>query len=163
MAERHKPTASEWDRVRPLFLRGEELDNIVKAFPNVLFTKESILKKMKAEGLVDKKKQIDSNVNAELANITEKEKIAFTKKCKSLYEDMFASLSEIGKDFKNQTKGNKSKIGLKLTTYNFDLYASAVKKFQEGQRVNLGMDKDGKLHDRQPEVLVIQNMDTDKI
>ena len=64
---------------------------------------------------------------------------------------------------KNQTKGNKSKIGLKLTTYNFDLYASAVKKFQEGQRVNLGMDKDGKLQNKQPEVLVIQGLDTDKI
>lgn len=163
MADKRTPTALDWDKVRPLFLRGEELDNIVKAFPNVKFSKETILKKMKAEGLVDKKKQIESNVNAELANITEKEKILFTKKCKSLYEDMFSSLSEIGKDFKSQTKGNKSKIGLKLTTYNFDLYASAVKKFQEGQRVNLGMDKDGKLHERQPEVLVIQNMDTDSI
>lgn len=160
---KRKPTSIDWDRVRPLFLRGEELDNIVKAFPNVLFTKTGILKKMKEEGLTDKKKQIESNVNAELANITEQEKIAFTKKCKSLYEDMFLSLSEIGKDFKQQAKGNKSKIGLKLSTYNFDLYASAVKKFQEGQRVNLGMDKDGKLHEKQPEVLVIQNMDTDKI
>ena len=159
----HLPKASDWDKVRPLYLRGEELDNIVKAFPDVKFSKETILKKMREEGLTDKKKQIDSNVNAELAAITEKEKVAFTKKCKSLYEDMFASLSEIGKDFKNQTKGNRSKIGLKLTTYNFDLYASAVKKFQEGQRVNLGMDKDGKLQNKQPEVLVIQGIDTDKI
>lgn len=159
----HLPTASDWDKIRPLYLRGEELDSIVKALPNVKVSKETILKKMKEEGLVEKKKQIDSNVNAELAAITEKEKVAFTKKCKSLYEDMFASLSEIGKDFKNQTKGGKSKIGLKLTTYNFDLYASAVKKFQEGQRVNLGMDKDGKLQNKQPDVLVIQGVDTDKI
>ena len=165
MAEKEKrtPTATDWDKVRPLYLRGEELDSIVKAFPNVKFSKESILKKMREEGLTEKKKQIESNVSAELANITEKEKILFTKKCKSLYEDMFTSLSEIGKDFKNQTKGNKSKIGLKLTTYNFDLYASAVKKFQEGQRVNLGMDKDGKLHEKQPEVLVIQGINTDNI
>lgn len=161
--EKHLPTASDWDKVRPLYLRGEELEAIVKAFPDVQFSKESILKRMKAEGLTDKKKQIDSNVNAELSAIAEAEKIKFTKKCKSLYEDMFVSLSEIGKDFKNQTKGNKSKIGLKLTTYNFDLYASAVKKFQEGQRVNLGMDKDGKLQNKQPEVLVIQGVDTDKI
>lgn len=163
MAEKRLPTASDWDKVRPLFLRGEELDNIVRAFPTVKFSKESIMKKMKAEGLVDKKKQIDSNVNAELATITEKEKLAFTKKCKSLYDDMFASLEAIGKDFKRQTSGRKSEIGLKLTTYNFDLYASAVKKFQEGQRVTLGMDKDGKLNDKQPEVLVITGLDTDKI
>ena len=159
------PKAADWDKVRPLYLRGETLTAIVEMFPNVQFTKDKILRKMREEGLTEKKKEIDTKVTEDLCDSVERAKIATNNLCVNLFNtgaDVIRSLlQQYQKEIREGEMDNNTKR--KATAYNTDLLMSGARKVQEGLRVAYGMDKDGKLYEKQPEVLVIQGLNTDEI
>jgi len=159
------PKALDWDKVRPLYLRGETLDSIVKMFPDVAFTKDKILKKMRSEGLVERKREIDAKVTEDICDSVERAKIATNQLCVGLFNtgaDVIRSLlQQYQKEIREGEMNNNTKR--KATAYNVDLLMSGSRKVQEGLRVAYGMDKDGKLYEKEPEVLVIQGLNTDEI
>lgn len=165
VTKKRQPKASDWDKVRPLYLRGETLGAIVEMFPDVMFTKDKILKKMRAEGLVEKKREIDTKVTEDMCDSVERAKIATNTLCVNLFNTGADVIRSLLQQYQQEIREGEMRGDTKrrATAYNTDLLMSGARKVQEGLRVAYGMDKDGKLYEKEPEVLVIQGLNTDDI
>lgn len=167
MAAKKKPhpTARDWDKIDALYLRGEDLDYIIKCFPNLQVAKSTIRNRATRLGLVEKKKNIDIAVKDHLMKTLERDKIESNEKTLALFRDGEKVIALLLQQYLDEAeKGeNVVKSRAKATAYNMDMLMNALTKSQNGIRKCLGMDKDGNPYEKEPEVLVIKGVDTDKI
>jgi hypothetical protein len=152
--ERHKPTVEDWAKIRVLFLKGVSLDDILKELPDVDVSKKSISEKMCREGINKKKKEIEEKANKKLYERVEEEKIAANEKHIQLFNESLEIVKTLLEQYKEELSQGKAKP--RASAYNMDLIMSAISKAQKGLRVALGMDEDGNLELKQPDVLIIE-------
>lgn len=161
---KRKPTAKDWDKIRMMTLRNESLDYILASFPDVELNKSYVMKKMSAEGVVAKRKAIQEKAIDHAASIAEKDKLQVNNMCIDLYNkgaDIIQGLlSQYGAEL---TQGNVSKGQARATAYNVDMLMSGITKIQKGLRVAYGIDDNGKLYEKEPEVMIIEGFDNEKI
>lgn len=162
--EKRQPVAKDWDKIRPMFMRGETLQHIIDSFPNLQLTKASISCKMSKEGTSKRKKALEQKVLDNLADATTEEKIAVNNECIRLFNNGSKVIDGLLNAYMTEINvGDIPKNKARATAYNIDLLMSGVTKIQKGLRVAYGMDEDGKLYEKEPEVLVIEGVDTEKI
>ena len=154
VVERHKPTADDWAKIRVLFLKNVSLDDILKELPEVDVSKKSISEKMCREGMNKKKKEIEAKTNKKLYERVEEEKIAANEKHIQLFNDSLEIVNTLLEQYRDELALGKAKP--RASAYNMDLIMSAISKAQKGLRVALGMDEEGNLELKQPDVLVIE-------
>ena len=85
LTEKRQPKASDWDKVRMMWMRNEELDYILSSFPEVAFNKNMIVKKMSKEGITAKRRSIQERAIDDAAKIAEKDKLYVNALCIDLY------------------------------------------------------------------------------
>lgn len=154
IVERHKPTADDWAKIRVLFLKDISLDDILKEMPEVDVSKKSISEKMCREGMNKKKREIEARTNKKLYERVEEEKIATNEKHIQLFNDSLEIVKTLLEQYRDELSQGKAKP--RASAYNMDLIMSAISKAQKGLRVALGMDEEGNLELKQPDVLVIE-------
>ena len=152
--ERHKPTVDDWAKIRVLFLKDVSLDDILKEMPEVDVSKKSISEKMCREGMNKKKREIEARTNKKLYERVEEEKIAANEKHIQLFNDSLEIVKTLLEQYREELSQGKAKP--RASAYNMDLIMSAISKAQKGLRVALGMDEEGNLELKQPDVLVIE-------
>ena len=152
--ERHKPTVDDWAKIRVLFLKDVSLDDILKEMPEVDVSKKSISEKMCREGMNKKKREIEARTNKKLYERVEEEKIAANEKHIQLFNDSLEIVKTLLEQYRDELSQGKAKP--RASAYNMDLIMSAISKAQKGLRVALGMDEEGNLELKQPDVLVIE-------
>lgn len=161
---RKNPPAQVWDRVRVLFLRGETPDAIAKMFPEYRISASQITKRMSLEGMTAKRKALDFRIADNAMNLIEEDKLNVNKECIRLFNTGAEVISTLLERYKDELNaGQVSKGQARATAYNTDLLMSGVTKIQKGLRVAYGMDEQGKLHEKAPDVLIIKGLDEDKI
>ena len=162
--EKRLPTYKQWDTIRAKYMREESLDNIIKAFPDLKLTKRSIVAKMNKDGVTARRKAIRDVVLDSIQKDIETEKIETNNKCIHLF-NTGAEVIELllGQYLAEAQDPERIKGKAKATAYNLDMLMSGVTKVQKGLRVCYGMDENGKLYEKEPEVLVIDGLDVDKI
>lgn len=162
--EKRKPKASDWDKVRMMWMRNEELDYILASFPDVAFNKNMIVKRMSKEGVTAKRRSIQEKAIDDAARIAEKDKLYVNTLCIDLYNkgaDIIQSiLAQYGQEL---VQGDVSKGQARATAYNVDMLMSGLTKIQKGLRVAYGVDDNGKLYEKEPEVMIIEGFNQDKI
>lgn len=163
--KKKKPTSRDWDRVRALYMRGENLDTILEALPKVKLSKKAIIAKMNLEGITARRKAIQDTVMDSLQKNIETERIEVNNQCINLFNTGAKVIEHLLAQYLTEVKsGDVPKLKAKATAYNTDMLMSGVTKIQKGLRVCYGMDEaTGKLYEKEPEVLVIEGLDTDKI
>lgn len=154
IVERHKPTVDDWAKIRVLFLKDVSLDDILKEMPEVDVSKKSISEKMCREGMNKKKREIEARTNKKLYERVEEEKIAANEKHIQLFNDSLEIVKTLLEQYRDELSQGKAKP--RASAYNMDLIMSAISKAQKGLRVALGMDEEGNLELKQPDVLVIE-------
>lgn len=160
---KRRASARDWDKIRALYIRGESLDEICKALPNVNITGSGILKKMAMEGVTARKKALNDKIVDNMFKITEEEKMRVNQDCIRLFNNGARVIEGLlGKYISEVEEGCKDPKA-KATAYNVDMLMSGVTKIQKGLRVAYGMDENGKLYEKEPEVLVIENVSVDNI
>ena len=152
--ERHKPTVDDWAKIRVLYLKSVPLDDILKEMPEVDVSKKSISEKMCREGINKKKREIEARTNKKLYERVEEEKIAANEKHIQLFNESLEIVKTLLEQYRDELSQGKSKP--RASAYNMDLIMSAISKAQKGLRVALGMDEEGNLELKQPDVLVIE-------
>lgn len=152
--EKHKPTVDDWAKIRVLFLKDVSLDDILKEMPEVDVSKKSISEKMCREGMNKKKREIEARTNKKLYERVEEEKIAANEKHIQLFNDSLEIVKTLLEQYRDELSQGKAKP--RASAYNMDLIMSAISKAQKGLRVALGMDEEGNLELKQPDVLVIE-------
>lgn len=158
------PTARDWDRVRALYMRNETLDTIISALPKVKLTKRGIVAKMNLEGITERRKAVQNTVLDHLQKNIETEKIEVNNQCIHLFNTGAKVIDHLLTQYLDEvTSSEAPKSRAKATAYNVDMLMSGITKVQKGLRVCYGMDENGKLYEKEPEVLVIDGLDTDKI
>lgn len=158
------PTGKDWDKIAAMYLRNDDLQLIINAFPNLYLTKGSIQKHMERNGYSKAKKDLDMRVKDHLVQITEDDKVKTNNDCIRLFESGAKIIEKLLSEYDSELKvGGVSKSQARATAYNVDLLMSGVTKIQKGLRVAYGMDKDGKLFEKEPEMLVIDGVNVDKI
>ena len=161
---KRKPTAKDWDKVRVMFLRNEELDYILAALPDVDINKNYLMKKMSAEGLVAKRNLIQEKAIDHASSLAEKDKLQVNNMCIDLYNKGADIIQGLLAQYSHELmQGNVSKGQARATAYNVDMLMSGVTKVQKGLRVAYGIDDNGKLYEKEPEVMVIEGFDQEKI
>ena len=161
---KRKPTAKDWDKVRMMFLRNEELDYILASLPDVELNKTYVMKKMSAEGLVAKRNAIQQKAIDSAASIAEKDKILVNNMCIDLYNKGADIIQGLLSQYSGELmQGNVSKGQARATAYNIDMLMSGVTKIQKGMRVAYGIDENGKVYEKEPEVMIIEGFDDKKI
>lgn len=153
---KHKPTIDDWARIRVLFLKDYSLDDILAQMPYVDVSKKTISEKMSREGMNQKKREIEANANKRLCERVEEEKIAANERHIELFNDSLEIVKTLLEQYKVELMLGKAKP--RASAYNMDLIMSAISKAQKGLRVALGMDEDGNLELKQPDVLVIEGL-----
>lgn len=158
------PSARDWDKISALYLRGETLDYIVKAFPNLELNKNSIMTKMSNLGFTAKKRAIERKVLDITAENVEQQKITVANECINMFQSGAEVIKMLLENYTEELKsGEVSATKARATAYNANLLMDGVTKIQKGLRVAYGMDEDNKLHEKEPEVLVIEGVDNGKI
>ena len=161
---KHSPTAKDWDKIRMMFLRNEELDYILASLPDVQVSKSTIMQKMSKEGLVAKRNVIQEKAIDHAASLAEKDKLQVNNMCIDLYNKGADIIQGLLAQYSNELmQGNVSKGQARATAYNTDMLMSGVTKIQKGLRVAYGIDDNGKLYEKEPEVMVIEGFNQDKI
>lgn len=161
---RRKPLASDWDKVRMMFLRNEELDYILASLPDVELNKTQIMKKMSREGLVAKRNIIQEKAIDHASSLAEKDKLQVNNMCIDLYNKGADIIQGLLAQYSHELmQGNVSKGQARATAYNVDMLMSGVTKVQKGLRVAYGIDDNGKLYEKEPEVMIIEGFDNNKI
>ena len=161
---KRKPTAKDWDKIRMMTLRNEDLDYILASFPDVELNKSYVMKKMSAEGIVAKRKAIQEKAIDHAATIAEKDKIMLNNMCIDLYNKGADIIQGLLAQYSQElAAGNVSKGQARATAYNVDMLMSGLTKVQKGLRVAYGVDENGKLYEKEPEVMIIEGFNQDKI
>lgn len=154
-------TEEEWRIVAGLWLKGDSADSICKKFPKTNISPTRIKTRMRKDGVTWRRQNINSEVAERLSNEMVDEKVEFTKRVVKLYSNCLDVIETITQQYKDEQMLNPGKP--RATAYNCDMLAAAINKCQNGTRVALGMDKDGNLIEKEPEVLTIEGLDVDKI
>lgn len=160
---KRKPSAKDWDKVRALYVKGETPDDICKALPHVALSVKNIYKRMSLEGVTAKKRALDDKILDNILSITEEEKKKVNNDCIRLFNTGAEVITKILNKYERELEEGKESKFNKATAYNVDMLMSGVTKIQKGLRVAYGMDSDGKLYEKEPEVLTIEGLNTDKI
>lgn len=160
---KRRATAQDWDKVTALYIKGETLETIVKMFPRVQLTTKNILKKMALTGATAKKKALNDRIMDNLLNITEQEKLKVNQDCINLFNTGARVIEGLLKKYVDEVENGVNDKHAKATAYNTDMLMAGVTKIQKGLRVAYGMDENGKLYEKEPEVLTIEGINTDKI
>lgn len=162
--KKRKVQARDWDKIRAFYMRGESLDYIIESFPDVALNKNTIVNKMGREGITAKKKALQEKICDNLASLAEQEKIAVNNQCIKLFNNGAKVIEQLLKQYDVEVKqGDIPKTKAKATAYNVDMLMSGVTKIQKGLRVAYGMDENGKLYEKEPEILVVDGVSMDKI
>lgn len=160
---KRRATAQDWDKVTALYIKGETLESIVKAFPRVQLSAKNILKKMALTGATAKKKALNDRVMDNLLQITEQEKLKVNQDCIKLFNTGARVIEGLLNKYVDEVENGVIDKHAKATAYNTDMLMAGVTKIQKGLRVAYGMDENGKLYEKEPEVLTIDGINTDKI
>jgi len=161
---KRKPTAKDWDKVRMMFLRNEELDYILASLPDVDLNKSSLMKKMYNEGLVAKRNLIQEKAIDHASSLAEKDKLQVNNMCIDLFNKGADIIQGLLAQYSSElAMGNVSKGQARATAYNVDMLMSGTTKIQKGLRVAYGIDDNGKLYEKEPEVMIIEGFDNNKI
>lgn len=159
------PTAKDWDNISALYLRGETLDYIIKAYPSLKLNKSTIMSKMSKLGYTAKKRAIDKKVLDITASNVEEQKIAVSNECIGMFNTGAEVIKMLLDNYLEELKdGETSASKARATAYNTNLLMDGITKIQKGLRVAYDMDnKDDKLREKEPDVLVIEGVDSGKI
>lgn len=159
--EKRKPTAKDWAKIRALYLRGETLDYVMEQIPHLDIKRSSITEKMSREGINKKKKEIEEKTRAKLCKRIEEEKIEANERHIKLFNQSLDVIQTLIDQYKDELKQGKAKP--RASAYNMDLIMSGISKAQKGLRVALGIDENGNLTDKQPDVFFIEGIKEDDI
>lgn len=158
---KHKPTSSDWDKIRAFYLRGATLDYVVEQIPDIDVSRSTISEKMSREGINKKKKEIEERTQAKLCTKIENEKIEANERHIKLFNQSLDVIQTLIDQYKDELKLGKSKP--RASAYNIDLIMSGISKAQKGLRVALGIDEDGNISDNQPDILLIEGVSQESI
>lgn len=162
--EKRPMTAADWDMARALFIRGETVEEILKHLPDVKISKSRMYEVFTKEGVMAKKKAMQARVIDDMVTLTEAEKLNVNQRCIRLYNEGAEIIDGLLGKYKKELNGKDvAKNQAKATAYNIDMLMSGVTKIQKGLRVAYGMDDQGRLYEKEPDVLVIEGVDTGKI
>lgn len=158
------PKERDWDRARSLYLNGCSYSEIVKAMPTVNLTVQKISRKFIKEKMAEKRKAIDERVMDAFVMQVEDARKQVNEDCIELFNKGAKVINSLLNNCTNElAKGELAKGQARATAYNVDLLMSGVTKIQKGLRVAYGMDENGKLYEKEPEVLTIEGLDSNKI
>lgn len=162
--EKRTPTSRDWDNIRKWYMNNEDLNTIMSKVPNLKITKRGIVAKMNLEGITERRKAIQDAVMDNLQKNIETQRIEVNNNCINLYNTGAKVIEHLLVQYLDEVKQSDiPKMKAKATAYNLDMLMSGVTKIQKGLRVCYGMDDQGKLYEKEPEVLVIDGLDIDKI
>lgn len=162
--DKREPTYKDWDKIRAMYMREDNLDTIIKAMPKVNLTKRKIVAKMNKDGITARRKSIRDTVLDSIQKDIETEKIETNNQCIHLFNTGAKVIDLLLAQYLEEAQDPEKVRGKgKATAYNLDMLMSGVTKVQKGLRVCYGMDENGKLYEKEPEVLVIDGLDVDKI
>lgn len=122
------------------------------------------MKKVSAEGLPARRRAIREKAleATEAKALVEIEKV--NDMCINLFNKGADIIEDLLKNYAEELKqGNVSKGQARATAYNIDMLMSGLTKIQKGLRVSYDADDKGKLQEKQPEVMVIEGFDNNKI
>lgn len=157
-------STTEWQFVRGCYLAGESPEDIIKRLPNRRITAKTIINRMSSEGLTKVRDSIQKRANQNLAEITEEEKLRINEKCRELFDLGAEAVKQLLQNsLQELDKGGIPKGQARATAYNLDLLMSGVTKIHKGYAVLYGMNKDGQLSEKAPEVLTIEGINMGKI
>lgn len=158
------PPAQVWDKVRTLYLAGNTPEELSKMFPGYRLSASQIKKRMSLEGMTAKRKALDFRIADNACKLIEEEKLRVNQECIRLFNTGAEVISSLLDNYKEElAKGNVSKGQARATAYNTDMLMSGVTKIQKGLRVAYGMDEQGKLYEKEPEMLIVEGINQDKI
>ena len=161
---KHKPTAADWDKIRIYFIRGESMEFIMSKVPDVDIKPDTIMNRMQKEGMVKKRREINNTVIDKLTDEVAEEKEKNSKACIKAYKKGLALINDLLMMYRQELDSpSPSRIRAKCTAYNMDMLMSGITKIQKGFDVAYGVDKQGKLVEKEPDVLVIEGINMDKI
>lgn len=152
-------TSEEWRTISVLYLKGETPANICKMYDKCHINVKMIKRRMKNVSLM--KEEIDEKAKEQIINDMVEDKVQFTKKIIGLYNGTLDVISNIVQEYKDEDFVKPAQR--RATAYNLDQLSGALNKCQNGLRTALGMDKEGNLEVKEPEVITIKGMDIDKI
>ena len=162
--EKRLATAKEWDAIRALYIRGENIDYIVEQFPHLRISNATIRNKMCAEKLSPLRQEIQQKAMDHMARLALDDKQRVNEVCIKLFNSGAEVVNDLLENCKSEINaGNIEKGKARATAYNVDLLMSGVTKIQKGLRVAYGMDEDGKLYEKEPEVLTIEGIKLEDI
>lgn len=159
--QKHKPTSKDWDKIRALYLQGESLDYVMEQIPDVDIKRSTISERMSREGINKKRKEIEERTQRKLCQRIEEEKIEANERHISLYNQSLDVIQTLLNQYKDELNQGKAKP--RASAYNMDLILSGLSKAQKGLRIALGIDEDGNLTEKQPEILVIEGVKEENI
>ena len=161
---KRNPTPNDWLRVANLYFQGKTYPEILQAMPCVNLNVQKIARYVSKNALNIKKADMDSRVIENTLSLVEENKKRVNLDCINLFtkgaDVIDALLDNCFVELQDKTI---SKGQARATAYNVDLLMSGVTKVQKGLRVAYGMDENGKLYEKEPEVLVIEGIDKEKI
>lgn len=152
-------TAEEWRAISVLYLKGETAANICKMYDKCHINVKMVKRRMKNVTLM--KEEIDEKAKEQIISDMVDDKVQFTKRIVNLYNGTLDVISNIVQEYKDEDFLKPAKRH--ATAYNLDQLSSALNKCQNGIRTALGMDKEGNLEVKEPEIITIKGMDMDKI
>ena len=114
-------------------------------------------------GATAKKRAMEDRIIDKTVEAVEQEKLKVNEDCIRLYNTGAKVIEGLLNQFAKEVKSKEKIKQPKATAYNTDMLMSGVTKIQKGLRTAYGMDADGKLYEKEPEVLTIEGIDTGKI
>ena len=161
---KRRPNDNDWARVTTLYFQGKTYKEIIKAMPLVDLSEKKIARYVSKYSLNDKKSEMDKRVIDASLMMVEDAKKKVNADCIRLFNKGAEVINTLLENCFTELKDKTiSKGQARATAYNVDLLMSGVTKVQKGLRVAYGMDEDGKLYEKEPEVLTIEGLNTDKI
>lgn len=164
MTKKRFATAKEWDAIRALYIRGENIDFIVEQFPHLRITNATVRNRMSKEKLSSIRQDIQAKATDHMAQLALNDKQRVNETCIRLFNSGAEVVADLLENCKTEiSDGTIEKGKARATAYNVDLLMSGVTKIQKGLRVAYGMDEDGKLYEKEPEVLTIEGIKLEDI
>lgn len=161
---KRRPTDNDWGRVTTLYFQGKTYKEIIKMMPLVDLSEKKLSRYISKHALNDKKAAMDERVVDAALMMVEDAKKKVNADCIQLFQKGASVINTLLENCATELKDKTITKGqARATAYNVDLLMSGVTKVQKGLRVAYGMDDDGKLYEKEPEVLTIEGLNTDKI
>lgn len=163
---KRKPTTRDWDLITVKTLEGCSPREIKELYPHLILEEQSIRNKMSQTGVYKKRQAINEKfIDTIASSIEAKQKIVMDD-CFTMFDELSKTIHGYLEEMNEElATGEYQKGKARATAYNINLMSQAITTTYNGKTRCLGCDPNGtlELKEREPEVLVIEGVDNEKI